>query len=479
MARKVSGKTWTDGGGEGVTTEAPALAPAANGATGAPSTRSRLCAPTASSLAKMSENARNKLNTSSSATAASTNARSRMGAAAGAAKMRASAGVGHGQVPTISPLVPRKKNHSLAVPAGANGGAPVRRATSVEHGTSGEKPPSGSASGGGSGGAGTIFSRPLILPSSPQARAAEERGEVVNPITGAVAAASCVAAADDMGLPSLMAMTESLLTEVREQDESGEGYGYEDGEGEGEEEGLMRNEDEDMQGPSEGEHGVGAPEREQGDGEGKTAGRVPSMVRRPRISRSKIIAKLGAQRERVGGTKGDVGAGADASAGTGGVRQPLRPGVGARANVHNNNAGSSNNSNSNNKMNNVKTGPGAKKSLPAPAKTNGVHGAKTRVSALSAVTSPKGNGGDGRRRSAAVIGSNSGSGGGRNSHAGAGAAVLLSAKKRVRESEYARRRSARVGSGIAKPVGAGAGAGVGALLQEAGVGEGDEMDVDE
>lgn len=343
----------------------PARKPSASSATFSTVARTRLCAPTASSLAKMNENARNKLN----APQYGASARPVTG------KTRASAAA-PSRIPTISPLMPRKKNHSTV--AGA---------------TSPKSPISSSIP--------SIFSSPLVLPASPQARKAAEQGQSVNAITGAIV----VAPAPDTGMPSLMAMADSLLTEVQEQDEA--------------EEDLEEAQQDDVKGEN-GERDQDQPER------------VPSILRRPRISRSRIIAKLGAQRERVTST-----AGADS-----GVRPPLRSGGGANANANANGGTGASNSN-------LKTQRSpAKKSLPA--KTTGVRGAKTRVSAMT-VTSPKGASAARMRKSAAAATSSSavarrsvGTAKARASGAGTGNAVMLSAKKRVRESEYARRRSAKV-----------------------------------
>lgn len=145
-----------------------------------------------------------------------------------------------------------------------------------------------SAVGSGTEGERSIFSSPFVLPTSPAAKEAARTGQTVNPITG---------------IPSpIRANTARVLPSI-EQSFGSLGSGSGSGLGSASASGSINS----------------------------TMGRNPSVQRKPRISRSKVIAKLGAQRAASHSSSHNATAGAtDASGAVGGARKGrTRSSVGA------------------------------------------------------------------------------------------------------------------------------------------------------
>ncbi|KAL5514724.1 hypothetical protein ACEPAG_2040 [Sanghuangporus baumii] len=220
-----------------------------------------------------------------------------------------------------------------------------------------------------------IFGKPLVLPTSPQARSAAEKGQDINPITGAVSpqrvpfsSANANANVRQTQSLSLAAAANSLA--------------------------LMK-EDEGARGKEQGsvERADGGTNNNNQNESPRRINKALNSLRRPRVSRSKVVSKLG-------------GVGSPMRAGS----RPVPGSSNANANINATNTVSNVNVNAN-------TG-NRPPSTPKVRSSTGIHVRRSLGGASAA----------GKTREGVLR---------------TPGAVMLSAKKRARTTEYARRKSAR------------------------------------
>ncbi|KAL5497886.1 hypothetical protein ACEPAH_2817 [Sanghuangporus vaninii] len=316
-------------------TTAPATTAATNSnstATAAAAGRSsRLLAPTASSLAKAIASPTKSTTTGTTATAATL--RSKVPSMRGRASVMSPS-----KIPVFSPPG-KKQQHSVTTPGGKR-----------------------------------IFGKPLVLPTSPQARSAAEKGQDVNPITGAVSPQrqgqrvplSFSSANANAQTQSLAGAASALALKKRDGDVKDDGA-----RGKGQQQISVER--------------AGGSTNNQNESPRKI-NKALNSLRRPRISRSKVISKLG------------------------GVGSPARAGSRAVPGSSNANANTNANTNANNNTGNRLP------STPKVRSSTGIHVRRSLGGASAAAKTREG---------------------------GTPGAVMLSAKKRARTTEYARRKSAK------------------------------------
>ncbi|KAL5478422.1 hypothetical protein ACEPAI_2606 [Sanghuangporus weigelae] len=316
-------------------TTAPATAATNSNSTAAAAAAgrsSRLLAPTASSLAKAIASPTKSTSTGTTATTAAT-LRSKVPSIRGRASVMSPS-----KIPVFSPPGRKQKqNHGAA--------------------TSGGK---------------RIFGKPLVLPTSPQARSAAEKGQDVNPITGAVSPQRQGQQRTPFSSANANGQTQSLAGAANAL--------------------ALMKEDGGVRGKEQvGVERAGGCTNNQNESPRKI-NKALNSLRRPRISRSKVISKLGG----VGGPTR-----ADGS-------RPV-PGSSNANTVSNVNTASNANANTGNTGNRPPSTPKVRSST-------GIHVRRSLGGASAAAKTREG---------------------------GTPGAVMLSAKKRARTTEYARRKNAK------------------------------------
>ncbi|KAL5520762.1 hypothetical protein ACEPAF_2765 [Sanghuangporus sanghuang] len=326
--RKASATLIRNPSTNGITAPATAATNSNSTATAAAGRSSRLLAPTASSLAKAIASPTKSTTTGITTTAATL--RSKVPSMRGRASVMSPS-----KIPVFSPPG-KKQQHSVTTPGGKR-----------------------------------IFGKPLVLPTSPQARSAAEKGQDVNPITGAVSPQrqgqrvplSFSSANANAQTQSLAGAASALALKKQDGDAKDEGA-------RGTEQQISVER-------------AGGSTNNQNESPRKI-NKALNSLRRPRISRSKVISKLG------------------------GVGSPTRAGsrpVPGSSNA-NNDTNAHANANAGNRL----------PSTPKVRSSTGIHVRRSLGGASAAAKTREG---------------------------GTPGAVMLSAKKRARATEYARRKSAK------------------------------------